>query len=139
MTTTAIAAISASWTTTKERVSARPVNPVRPTSHASTPASAESSATLASPSPKRNAAAAVRVVTALVRMEQGNFSNSKGIGGGVLECRIDFGPGYRIYFGRNGDSIVILLGRGTKKRQQQNIEAAKMLWKDYKRRKRQES
>ncbi|CAB5079742.1 hypothetical protein D3OALGA1CA_29 [Olavius algarvensis associated proteobacterium Delta 3] len=86
-----------------------------------------------------NAPAAARVVTALVRMEQGNFSNTKRIGGGVLECRIDFGPGYRIYFGRDGDSIVILLGGGTKKRQQNDIEAAKALWKEYKRRKRQES
>ncbi|MBW2368780.1 MAG: type II toxin-antitoxin system RelE/ParE family toxin [Deltaproteobacteria bacterium] len=85
-----------------------------------------------------NAPTAARVVTALVRMEQGNFSNTKGIGRGVLECRIDFGPGYRIYFGRDGDSIVILLGGGTKKRQQNDIEAAKALWKEYKRRKRQE-
>ena len=86
-----------------------------------------------------NAVAAARVVAALVRMEQGNFSNTKGIGGGVLECRIDFGPGYRIYFGRDGDSIVILLGGGTKKRQQKDIEAARTLWKEYKRRKRQEN
>jgi len=50
-------------------------------------------------------------------MEQGNLSNVKGIGGGVLECRIDFGPEYRVYFGRDGDRIVILLGGGTKKRQ----------------------
>ena len=87
-----------------------------------------------------NAPAAARIVTALVRIEQGNFSNTKGIGGGILECRIDFGPGYRIYFGRDGDSIVILLGGGgTKKRQQNDIEVAKALWKEYKRRKRQEN
>ena len=85
-----------------------------------------------------NAPAAARVVTALVRMEHDNFSNTKRIGGGVLECKIDFGPGYRIYFGRDGDSIVILLGGGTKNRQQNDIEAAKVLWKEYKRRKRQE-
>ena len=64
------------------------------------------------------APAAARVATALVRMEQGNFSNTKGVGEGVLECRIDFGPGYRIYFGKDGDTLVILLGGGTKKRQQ---------------------
>ncbi|EFK10027.1 putative addiction module killer protein [delta proteobacterium NaphS2] len=86
-----------------------------------------------------NSAAAARVVTALVRMEQGNFSDTKSVGGGVLECRIDFGPGYRIYFGRDGDRLVILLGGGTKKRQQNDIETARMLWKEYKRRKRQES
>jgi putative addiction module killer protein len=86
-----------------------------------------------------NAPAAAKVVTALVRMEQGNFSNTKSIGEGVLECRIDFGPGYRIYFGRDGDTLVILLGGGTKKRQQKDTETAKALWKEYKRRKRQES
>lgn len=85
-----------------------------------------------------NAPAAAKVATALVRMEQGNFSTTKGIGEGILECRIDFGPGYRIYFGRDGDALVILLGGGTKKRQQKNIETAKKLWKEYKRRKRQE-
>ena len=85
-----------------------------------------------------NASAAAKVATALVRMEQGNFSNSKGIGEGVFECRIDFGPGYRIYFGKDGDTLVILLGGGTKKRQQKDIVNTKILWKEYKRRKRQE-
>ena len=85
-----------------------------------------------------NAPAAAKVATALVRMEQGNFSTTKGIGAGILECRIDFGPGYRIYFGRDGDALVILLGGGTKKQQQKDIESAKELWKEYKRRKRQE-
>jgi len=85
-----------------------------------------------------NAPAAAKAVTALVRMEQGNLSNTKGVGGGVLECRINFGPGYRIYFGRDGESIVILLGGGTKKRQSNDIQTAQMLWKEYKRRKRQE-
>ena len=85
-----------------------------------------------------NALAAAKVATALVRMEQGNFSTSKGIGEGVFECRIDFGPGYRIYFGKDGDTLVILLGGGTKKRQQKDIMTAKIIWKEYKRRKRQE-
>ena len=85
-----------------------------------------------------NAPAAAKVATTIVRMEQGNFSNSKGIGEGVFECRIDFGPGYRIYFGKDGDTLVILLGGGTKKRQQRDIVNAKMHWKEYKRRKRQE-
>jgi putative addiction module killer protein len=85
-----------------------------------------------------NAPAAAKVATAIVRMEQGNLSNSKGIGEGVFECRIDFGPGYRIYFGKDGDALVILLGGGTKKRQEKDIVNAKILWKEYKRRKRQE-
>jgi putative addiction module killer protein len=56
-------------------------------------------------------------------------------GGGVQEYRIDFGPGYRLYFGRDGETLVILLGGGTKKRQQSDIETAQARWVDYKRRK----
>ena len=82
--------------------------------------------------------AVARVATALYRMEVGNLSNAKGVGGGVLEYRIDFGPGYRIYFGRDGDSLIILLGGGTKVRQQRDIEAAVALWREYRRSKRQE-
>ena len=60
-----------------------------------------------------NAQAAAKVATALVRLEQGNLSGVKGVGEGVLEHRIDFGPGYRIYFGKDGDALVILLGGRT--------------------------
>ena len=81
--------------------------------------------------------AAAKVTTALTRMEQGNFSNVRGVGAGVLEYRINFGPGYRIYFGRDGDTLVILLGGGTKTRQPRDIEAAKGLWQRYRRRKQQ--
>lgn len=51
-----------------------------------------------------DAGAAVRVRTTLARMELGNFSNVRGVGSGVLECRINVGPGYRVYFGRDGDT-----------------------------------
>jgi len=78
------------------------------------------------------------VSTALHRIEQGNFSNAKGVGAGVFEFRIDFGPGYRIYFGKDGDQLVILLAGGTKKRQDADITAPKAYWQDYKRRKRRE-
>lgn len=77
-----------------------------------------------------------RIVRAVARMEQGNLSNAKPVGGGVLEYRIDFGPGYRVYFGRDGETLVILLTGGSKKRQQRDIEAAAAFWQDYKRRKR---
>ncbi|MDE0705894.1 MAG: type II toxin-antitoxin system RelE/ParE family toxin [Rhodospirillaceae bacterium] len=80
-----------------------------------------------------NAQAAAKVAIALVRLQQGNFSNVKGVGAGVQECRINFGPGYRIYFGKDGDTLIVLLGGGTKKRQRQDIETAKMLWQRYKR------
>lgn len=82
-----------------------------------------------------DAQAAAKVATALIRMEQGNFSNAKGVGAGVLEYRLDFGPGYRIYFGKDGERLVILLAGGTKKRQQRDIEAAQARWEDYKQRK----
>ena len=85
-----------------------------------------------------NAPAAAKVTTALIRIEQGNFSNVKGVGAGVYECRIDFGPGYRVYFGKDGDTLVILLVGGTKKRQTADIQAAQDYWKDYKQRKVQE-
>jgi len=64
-----------------------------------------------------DAAAAAKVTIALARMELGNFSKVKGVGSGVFEYKIDFGPGYRIYFGKDGDRLVILIGGGTKKRQ----------------------
>ncbi|MEM9128198.1 MAG: type II toxin-antitoxin system RelE/ParE family toxin [Pseudomonadota bacterium] len=82
-----------------------------------------------------DAKAAVKVTAALTRMELGNFGDVKPVGQGVSERRIDFGPGYRIYFGRVGDEIVILLCGGSKKRQQKDIEAAKACWNEYKRRK----
>ncbi len=82
-----------------------------------------------------NRDAAAKVAAALVRVQQGNLSNAKGIGAGAYEYRIDFGPGYRIYFGKDGDRLVILLGGGTKKRQQDDIRAALIRWQYYKRRK----
>jgi putative addiction module killer protein len=69
-------------------------------------------------------------------MEQGNLSNVKGVGEGVLEYRIDFGPGYRIYFGRDGETIIVLLTGGTKKRQQRDIDEAHAYWQDHKQSKR---
>ncbi|MET0544914.1 MAG: type II toxin-antitoxin system RelE/ParE family toxin [Caulobacterales bacterium] len=82
------------------------------------------------------AGAAARVTIALTRMSLGNLSNVKGVGGGVQEYRIDAGPGYRIYFGRDGDTLIILLAGGTKRRQQKDIESAQERWADYKKRKR---
>ena len=79
--------------------------------------------------------AAAKVGTALYRMEQGNLSAVKGVGSGVFEFRIDSGPGYRIYFGKDGTTLIILLGGGTKRRQSADITAAMTCWQDYKRRK----
>lgn len=79
--------------------------------------------------------AAARVLTTVTRIGQGNFSSVKGVGGGVFESRIDFGPGLRVYFGKDGATVVILLGGGTKKRQARDIADAHRCWQDYKQRK----
>jgi putative addiction module killer protein len=70
----------------------------------------------------------------LERIADGNLSNVKPVGAGVLEYKIDFGPGYRIYFGRDGDRLVILLAGGTKNRQRDDIAKAKSYWADYRKR-----
>jgi putative addiction module killer protein len=85
-----------------------------------------------------NGQAAAKVAIAVTRMAQGNLSNAKSVGAGLQEYRIDFGPGYRIYFGKDGERLVILLGGGTKKRQQDDIRRAQALWSDYRRRKKEE-
>lgn len=82
-----------------------------------------------------NAQAAAKVAIGVARLVQGNFSNVKGVGGGVHEDRLDFGPGYRMYFGKDGDCLVILLGGGMKARQQKDIDLAIARWQDYKKRK----
>jgi len=79
--------------------------------------------------------AAAKVTIALIRVGQGNLSNVKGVGSGVFEYVLDWGPGYRLYLGKDGDQMVILLAGGTKKRQQQDIADAKARWQDYKDRK----
>jgi putative addiction module killer protein len=85
-----------------------------------------------------NAEAAYKVTTAVYRLELGNFSNVEPVGEGVSEYKIDFGPGYRIYFGMDGNELIILLGGGSKKRQNRDIENAKKYWRQYKLRKRKE-
>ena len=65
----------------------------------------------------------------------GNRSNVEGVGSGVFERKIAFGPGYRIYFGKDGDSVIILLSGSTKQRKQHAIEVAKERWAAYRRRK----
>jgi putative addiction module killer protein len=81
--------------------------------------------------------AAAKVTTALTRLAGGNSSNLKGVGSGLFEYKIDFGPGYRIYFGKDGERLVILFGGGSKVRQQADIAAAQASWQEYKRRKKE--
>lgn len=82
-----------------------------------------------------DAQTAAKVAVAIIRLEAGNFSNVKTVGAGVFEYRLNFGPGYRIYFARDGERIIILLAGGTKRRQQKDIESAQARWADYKARK----
>jgi putative addiction module killer protein len=80
------------------------------------------------------AVAAAKVRVAVSRMEQGNLSNVEWFRG-IGEYKIDWGPGLRIYLAKDGMKIIVLIGGGTKKRQQQDIDNAMALWEDYKRRK----
>ena len=66
---------------------------------------------------KLDARAAAKVNTYLTRIEGGNTSSLKSLKDGVHECRIDWGPGYRVYLGQDGPTLIILLGGGTKKKQ----------------------
>jgi len=83
------------------------------------------------------AEAAAKVTTVLEKMAKGNFSNVKAVGDGVSEYKLDWGPGYRIYFGEDGETLVILVGGGTKKRQSTDIASAKEKFAEYKLRKKQ--
>jgi putative addiction module killer protein len=81
-----------------------------------------------------DALAAAKVRVAVARMEQGNLSNVEWFRG-IGEYKIDWGPGLRIYLAKDGLKLIILIGGGTKKRQQQDIDQAVALWDEYKRRK----
>ncbi len=85
-----------------------------------------------------DAATAARLAIVIERMRQGNLGDCKSVGEGVMERRVDHGPGYRLYFGRDGDRLIILLAGGSKQRQQRDIAAAILRWADYKRRKARE-
>jgi putative addiction module killer protein len=78
-----------------------------------------------------DARAAAKITMALTRMAMGNLGDVKSVGGGVQEKRIDWGPGYRIYFGRKGASLILLLTGGSKKRQDRDITKARALWSGY--------
>jgi len=72
---------------------------------------------------------AARVNTYIRRVADGNFCAAKALQEGVCEIRINFGPGYRVYYGREGRTIIILLGGGSKRRQDADIAAAVERWK----------
>ena len=78
-----------------------------------------------------DAQAAAKVTTAKLRMELGNTSNIKWFSG-IGEFIIDWGPGYRIYLAKDGETLIVLFGGGTKKRQPADIQSARALWQEYK-------
>ncbi len=82
-----------------------------------------------------DAQAASKVNTYLTRLAEGNTSNLKPVRGALQEVRINWGSGYRVYVGKDGDRLIILLGGGTKRHQQKDIDKATLLWEEYKKRK----
>lgn len=76
-----------------------------------------------------------RIQARVLRFETGNLGDHKSVGGGVQEARVMFGPGYRIYFGQEGKTLVLLLVGGTKSTQVPDIAQAQDYWRDYQKRK----
>jgi putative addiction module killer protein len=72
-----------------------------------------------------------RIQARVLRFEDGNFGDARSVGGGVLEARVMFGAGYRVYFGREGDALVLLLAGGSKGSQARDIRLAHAFWREY--------
>ena len=79
----------------------------------------------------RDTKARLKIEVRLERVELGNLGDHQSVGEGVFELRIDYGPGYRVYFGQAGRTIVLLLCGEDKSTQQQDIRKAKEYWADY--------
>jgi putative addiction module killer protein len=75
-----------------------------------------------------------RVLARLARVRRGNLGDCKSVGEGVSELRVDYGPGYRVYFAQKGQTLVILLCGGDKRTQEKDIQRAKQYWHDFKQR-----
>ena len=82
----------------------------------------------------RDIQARARIRVRLNRVRLGNLGDCKAVGEGVLELKLDFGPGYRVYLGLAGDALVILLCGGDKQSQSRDIATAKVYWQSYKQR-----
>jgi putative addiction module killer protein len=76
--------------------------------------------------------AVARVLARLARVRQGNLGDCKSVGEGVSELRVDYGPGYRVYFGQKGQSLVVLLCGGDKRTQERDVRLAKLYWHEFK-------
>jgi putative addiction module killer protein len=80
----------------------------------------------------RDSRAKRSIIARIVRLQAGNRGDWKPVGAGVFELRIDHGPGYRVYCGQDGETLVLLLCGGDKRTQDRDIEIAHDYWKDYK-------
>ena len=83
----------------------------------------------------RDERAAARIKARLARVRLGNFGNTRSVGDGVQELKIDYGPGYRVYFAQVGNELVVLLCGGDKRSQNEDIKTAKEYWRSYKKEK----
>jgi putative addiction module killer protein len=82
----------------------------------------------------RDVSARAKIRVRLDRLRLGNIGDSRSVGGGVFELKVDYGPGYRIYFGQEGKRVILLLLGGDKTSQERDIAQAKKFLNDYKRR-----
>lgn len=82
----------------------------------------------------RDARAKAKIIMQVDKMELGLFGDVEPIGEGLSELRIHYGPGYRVYYGKEGQQVFLLLCGGDKSTQAKDIKKAKEYWKDYKRR-----
>ena len=80
----------------------------------------------------RDKMAVARVLARLARVRLGNLGDCKAVGEGVSELRVDYGPGYRVYFGQKGRTLVVLLCGGDKRTQDRDIRLAKKYWSEFK-------
>ena len=76
--------------------------------------------------------AVARVLARLARVRLGNLGDCKPVGEGVSELRVDYGPGYRVYFGQKGRTLVVLLCGGDKRTQDRDIRLARQFWREFK-------
>jgi len=79
----------------------------------------------------RDHRARARIRVRLDRLSLGHIGDSKAVGKGVYELRIDYGPGYRVYFGEHGNQVILLLCGGTKRTQPQDIQRAQVYWQNF--------
>ncbi|MDO8544637.1 MAG: type II toxin-antitoxin system RelE/ParE family toxin [Opitutaceae bacterium] len=80
----------------------------------------------------RDARAVARILARLARVRTGNLGDCKSAGEGVSELRIDYGPGYRVYLGLQGETVVVLLCGGDKRTQDRDIRLARKYWREFK-------